>query len=335
MKRIGAGDHQEGAPADLPAQEDRVLHAPASPARAIPTGRFTLGPDGRRLCVAGPDGVTLVEIGGAPRRLTASPAVCVAAFGDQIWTLHGGDRWLVARYRATGDAAGELIDCRPLPCTGQPTRALWSRLAPSLILHGPRSLELRAEPGGNLQVRRLDLAPAPIVPLGPRSWIEQRGPDLLVRRPDGSTLPLRLGGVLDATLVGGSPLVDGSLAALELCSRGAGRVVVVELERGEPILRAALGGAALVAYAERLGHAVLQHDRHRLTVLDLVTGRSLGQHCSRRPIRRVAVDASGRCAVLSSDSPDTPLRVASYADLFAIPRAAAPAPQTLSAVALS
>lgn len=160
------------------------------------------------------------------------------------------------------------------------------------LIEGVRAV-LVQEHGASVEVT--DLGPAAAdrrVLLAGRGVVERQGRQLLFRR-SSAIAPLVLPPELDgAVLCSGGLVLDGTAAVLELEEAGKRTLLMLEPHGGGVRGKFRLGEAAVLAIAERKGLVVLGRGTH-LALLDLRSGRCVGERLLGKPARAAAIDANG------------------------------------------
>jgi hypothetical protein len=244
-----------------------------------PTLSFTR--DGRRLIAIDHDAVTITETSrGETLRLAIEMPRAAIGFVDQIWVAHGRTPEL-SRFGISGariDVAHALsdVDGELIAAAGSTPAAVWTGRPALAIAEENGAMRISSAPVGDV-----------VVPLTSRRWIIANGARVMV--PSGLSCELDAG----ARVTTGAVVFDGT-ALLALVERPQGRdLTVIGLSNGRPQLRQAIGGAALRVAARR-GLVAVQVESQRLGILDLRSGRLLGEIVRDELIADFALDPDGQ-----------------------------------------
>jgi len=304
---------------------------------------FTRG--GARLLVRSPDTVRIVDVSGeaATVSIPASDAHDVAAVGDEVWIVSGSTPTL-RRYAISGAPIGEPLALWGAPGAGElidvpvgDTAAVWTASPPAVI----------AVDGDRLVTVPIAGEPDCVLPVSAARWVICRRERVALREPSAerwNTAPLGR----DTRIVGGSVLLDGRSAALQVLApppaRGGAPVeqlVVIGLH--DPVVqhRLTLAGVDAIRFAPARGFALVCAGGRRLLLLDLRFGRVVKEHREDRDIVDLAIDdAAQQIALRFGDDDDSIVHIPVRELLSAQPPAGdgdkdAPAPPPRPAPAAS
>jgi hypothetical protein len=268
--------------------------------------------DGRTLIELDADAISIIEPGGGTTvRIAFTHVHAAVAFADQIWVAHGRAPQL-SRITRDGRPLGrsavlaEAEDAWLIAAPVGPAAAMWTA----------RPRQMWIDEGGALTAQ-----PAPssdiVIPLTGRRWVTATGARVVA--PSGLACELDAG----ARILGGAVIQDGTAAAM-IVARAAGReLVVISLANGRPQLRQPIASAP-VRVAVRRGLVAIRAELRRIALLDLRSGRVIGEISSGEDILDFALDPDGqRIALRGSMLEILPLREAQNR------RVSAPVPDAL------
>jgi len=263
--------------------------------------------DGHRLVAVDEDGVSIVDLRDRPtRRIAVARARAAVAFSDQVWVVRGGT---VERFEYDG-AHRDVIPFA-LPEMGAmvaapvgEAAALYSATPPLALLEDAGALRTGAVPA-------CDVA----IPLTGRRWVTVTGARVTV--PSGLACELEPGSrVLDGAIV-----FDGTAVALVVDRASGGReLVMIALSNGRPVLRRGLPLGSLRVAARRGRLGVLVNSR-TIVMVDLLSGRVLGEIETPADVADFALDPNGKRAVVRDASGN--IELVDIAAALAAPRTAA------------
>ncbi len=237
--------------------------------------------DGRRLIALDHDAVTITDVStGSTARVALEMPRAAVGFVDQIWVAHGRTAEL-SRFGVTGarldvprslsGADGELIAA--------------AAAAPAAVWTGHPALAISEEQG---TTRIAEAPPAEhAIPLTSRRWILAGGARVTV--PSGLTCEVGTGARVTAAAI-----VFNATAVLVLAERpGVRELIVVGLGNGRPQLRRAISATQL-RVAARCGLVAARVEDQRIAVIDLRSGRVIGEILDDEPIVDFALDPDGQ-----------------------------------------
>jgi hypothetical protein len=247
---------------------------------ALTSATLSFSRDGRRLLVADHDAVTVIDtVTQTPCRLAIDTPLSVIGFADQIWIAHGRSPQL-SRFGVTGS---RIAVPQALPATGGELIAAAASL-PAALWTGDPGFAISEEQGAT----RVEEAPAGdlVLPLTSRRWVIASG--ARVTLPSGLSCDLGAG----ARVAAGVIALDGT-ALLALVERpNAREIIVVGLGNGRVQLRHVIV-ASRVRIAARRGLVAAQLDADRIGIVELRSGRMLGEIASEKTIIDFALDPDG------------------------------------------
>jgi hypothetical protein len=243
--------------------------------QSLVSPRLSFARDGRHLVALDAGALTIVELAtGAMRRMEIEQAIAAVGFVDQVWLVHGHDRWL-ARYGVDG----RLLDTRALAGDGTLVAAPVGNPA---AVWGATSL--RDEAGA------LHLATAPdadlVLPLTAHRWVTISGARVVA--PSGLSCELAAG----SRVLGGAIVLDGAAVVLHVERRSQRELVVVGLANGRTQRQQGIH-PGLPRVATRRGLVGLLVAPRELAIIDLRSGRSLGEVRVDFEISDFALDPDG------------------------------------------
>jgi len=240
--------------------------------------------DGRRLLAVEHDAVTITDVlhGTTTRIAVESPRAAIG-FVDQIWIAHGRSV-VLTRYGLSGAA---LDESKPLSEGSELIAA--AAAAPAAVWTGYPPLAISEEQGATHVVTAPpgDVA----IPLTSRRWIVAAGARVTV--PSG--LSCELG---SASRIAAAAIVIDATAVLVLAeTRDARELVVIRLGNGRPQLRRSIAATQL-RVASRRGLVAAIVDSRRIGVIDLRSGRVIGELGDGEPLIDCALDPDGHRVAL-------------------------------------
>jgi len=249
--------------------------------------------DGSHVVVTdGPD----VRIVGGPTLLAAANVVGAGAVDGATWivTTEGGAHHL-HRFDRTGAPVGPVTTLGDLGADIEISSLRTGTR--SALVEGSRAV-LVSERDGELTIDALgERGRDRRVLIGGRGIAERRGPLLAWRRRGvmaGFALPFDLTG---ATVVGGTMVLDGAAALVELDRNGQRIALVYDVRHGELRSRIRLGEASIVAVAERKGLVVLGRGTS-VAMFDLRAGCCVGERLLPAALAACAIDSGGSRLVI-------------------------------------
>ncbi|HEX4422376.1 MAG TPA: hypothetical protein VH165_30895, partial [Kofleriaceae bacterium] len=273
--------------------------------------------DGGQVVVTDGDALRLA---GGPVLLDAAHVVAAGAVDGAIWVVTAGDgahqlhRFDRAGARIAAQTTlgtlGALGATGALGTTGTPgalatLRPDLGELAISTLRTGARSALIEGRCAVLVTERDGELTVEPLgergrdrrVLIGGRGVLERRGALLAWLRRGalpGFTLPFDL---TAATVVGGTMVLDGAAALIELDRNGQRAALVYDVRRGEVRSRIRLGEARIVAVAERKGILVLGRGAS-VAMFDLRASCCVGERILPAPLAACAVDSQASRLVI-------------------------------------
>ncbi len=239
---------------------------------------LTFSRDGRFLIAVDPTDVVIVDARDQKvRRLGLANVTSAIGFADQLWTVRDTvfERWSLdgAPIGVAKPLAGH--DGVLVPAAVGPHAALWSAQPPCALIEDGASVLVGPAPATGLAI-----------PLTGRRWIVASG--ARVTAPSGLSCELPTG----SRVVAGTVVLDGSAVAV-IAERPAARdLAIIGLANGRLLLHRPLSGAQ-IRIAARAGIAVVQAEPRRLVILELRSGRVLGEHATAFDLADLAIDPDG------------------------------------------
>jgi AAA+ superfamily predicted ATPase len=241
--------------------------------------------NGRALVTVDEGAVTIVDIAsGVARTITAPAARAAVGFPDQVWIAADAR---LSRYTL----GGEPIDSIAL--VEDPHAALVGAAvgAPAAVWTAATPVAIVEERGALVPIER---AGARVVaPLTGRRWVTSIGSRVMA--PSGLSCELGTG----AQIIAGAIVHDGAAVALVAEHAAARELVVVGLASGRVQLRRPLHVDA-VRIAPRRGAAAMLVEPDHLVLLDLRSGRAVGELACRSAVIDFAIDPDARQVALRS-----------------------------------
>ncbi len=254
---------------------------------ALHSPHLAFSRDGRSLVRVGADRIDVVDAStGATTPLAIAEAHAVVGFVDEIWVACAAGLRRVGR---AGRALGVIgLPAAPaamlLAAPVGPAAAVWTA-TPAVVV-----LEDRGE---------VQAVPAPVgcelaIPLTGRRWVTTSGARMVA--PSGLSCELAPG----SRVLGGTVVLNGSAAVLVVERPNVRELVVVGLANGRPQLRQQVPATTLRA-AVRRGLIAIRVDARRVAILDLRSGRAIGEVASDGELVDFALDPDGQRIALRGD----------------------------------
>jgi ATPase family associated with various cellular activities (AAA) len=262
-------------------------------APAIPHPVATMSADGGHVVITEGDAV---RITGGAVLLDAAGVVAAGAVDGATWivTADGGVHHL-HRFDRAGTPAGPAVALGEL---GGDVAISTVRVgARTALVEGARAV-LVSERDGELTIEPLgERGRDRRILIGGRGVAERRGPALAWLRRGavaGFALPFDLTG---AVVTGGTMVLDGAAALVELDRHGQRVAIVYDVRRGEVRSRIRLGEASIMAVAERKGVIVLGRGAS-VAMFDLRAGCCVGERILPAVLAACAIDSQGSRLVI-------------------------------------
>ena len=243
-----------------------------------PTFSFTR--DGRRLLAADRDAVSVIDArSSAVARIAVEGTRALAGFVDQIWVVHGTGATL-SRFGLMGVAVGPATsvatdDAMLVAAPVGGPAAVWTA-RPALVIRDEQ---------GVIHVERAS-AGEHTIPLTARRWITITGHSVVT--PSGLSCELPVGArVLAAAIV-----LDHTAIALLVERAGTRELVTIGLSNARLSLRTPIAPGT-VRIAARAGLAGIVVQPRRVGVVDIRSGRLVGEVSSPFDIAELALDPDG------------------------------------------
>lgn len=265
------------------------------------TLRFTR--DGQRLLLREEDRLSVVELPegeerplpGGGERGGFDGLRSFAGFEDELWVVAGTEALRLHRFSPRGEPVGQ-----PLPLSGEVSdgrletapfgaaAALWTGSSPCEVrFDGGRLVAEPIAPGADL-----------LLPLSPGKRLELREGVLVRREGDAEVaLPAAVFAAGDVVQAGAVVLDERSAAVLVRRDEVVW-LLAIALPSGLVQHRLKFAAVRAARFSSARGHAVLQLDERRVTVVDLRFGRSLKTWDEPSELLDFAVDPLGRSLVL-------------------------------------
>jgi hypothetical protein len=242
--------------------------------------------DGRTLISVEADAVTVADPRGRVAvRIPAVRPLAAVGFADGVWIARGATP-VLARHALDGRAQGE----QALPISDGATLIAAPVGAPAAVWTGAPPLAVIAEPAG--LARLAGPAGADVaIPLTGRRWVTASG--ARVTAPSGLSCELAAG----ARIADGAVVLDGTAAVFAVERPGGRELAVVGLSSGRLQLQRAIPPGMLRAAARR-GLVTLLVEPRRFAVIDLRSGRVLGEVACERDVADFAIDPDGGLVAL-------------------------------------
>ncbi len=248
---------------------------------ALSSPTLSFSRDGRRLLVADHDAVTITDtVSHTTSRISIDAPLGVVGFADQVWIAHGRSPEL-SRFGVSGarievahalpGGAGELVGT-----AAAAPGALWTGYPPVVITEEQGTMRIGAAPGGDV-----------VIPLTARRWIVATGSRVTL--PSGITCELGAG----ARALAASIALDATAILVLVETPHQRELVLIGLANGRAMLRQAIANAR-IRVATRRGLVAVQIEADRIGVVDLRTGRVIGEVTGEHAFVDLALDPDGR-----------------------------------------